>query len=102
MTVHDVDNMNKPCQKCKRGKYVEKDLLEGLENILRCDACDEKIDRRTVLAEGFDRFLQGVCEEEVRKRTKKTLKEDSYGRQLIKRYGELPQNRTFINKKVDR
>jgi hypothetical protein len=96
MTENKVDNLGKRCEKCKRGKYVEKDLLEGLEGVLRCDACDEKIDRREQLVEGFDRFLQGVCEEEERKRTKKHLNEDNFGRKMIKLYGELPQNRIFI------
>lgn len=91
MTVPKIDNRDKPCQKCKRGKYIEKDLLEGLEGILRCSTCDEKVALDVPLAEGFDRFLQGVCEEEERKRTKKPLNEDSYGRRYVKKYGEDPR-----------
>lgn len=63
------------------------DLHEDLDEVFAED-----------LSESFDKFMEGVVAGEIKNRARKTLNEDSPARKYIKRYGELPQNRTVFKR----
>lgn len=82
------DNLERISNRLNRD-LTDEDLVEIMK---QWRLCDQAMQQESVDSQPFDKFMNEILQTES-SRKKMTDEEDNTARKLIKKYGELPQNR---------